>query len=167
MVQKLFDLESHDRESLPACDRKEFKASLSDYDLVAIFYFPSEADKAVCSVKGKNLNDQSFCVSLIAGPALYRADWGRRSQVSEALLQKPADASVRQYNQIIITGRQESLTKGTLTCHTCHRDFVLECLPRLQLNSRVADTRLLLYFRIWEWLRHTDHRRARQFRSVN
>ena len=58
-----------------ACDRKEFRASLSDYDLVAIFYFPCEADKAVCSVKGKNLNDQSFCVPVIAGPPLYRADW--------------------------------------------------------------------------------------------
>ena len=45
----------------------------------------------MCSVKGKNLNDQSFCVSLIAGPALYRADWGRKNPVSEALLNKPAD----------------------------------------------------------------------------
>ena len=71
------------------CDRKEFRASFSDYDPVAIF--PCEADKAVCSVKGKNLNDQSFCVSLIAGPALYRADWGRKNPVSEALLNKPAD----------------------------------------------------------------------------
>ena len=67
------DLESPNRELLPACDRKEFRASFSDCDLVAIF--PCEADKAVCSVKGKNLNDQSFCVPVIAGPALYRADW--------------------------------------------------------------------------------------------
>ena len=63
----------------------------------------------MCSVKGKNLNDQSFCVSLIAGPALYRADWGRKNPVSEALLNKPADILT-----IFITGGQESLNRRFL-----------------------------------------------------